>query len=311
MEFVSAETAPVQSEAPEAPVAAPTKEPNIHLWQAELRAALKQVESWHERGRRVEERYRDERQDSAKDTRWNLFYSNVATQQALLYGRPPQATVTRRFMDSADDTARVAGDMLQRLINTQVENGHEDPYAQALQCVLLDRLLPGLGAARVVYASTLEDVPETPAATDPITGAIVAEAVPAHKVKVDERVSTAYVYWQDFLWSSGARTWEEVRWVGFRNLLSRPTAISRFGEANAKILQYTNQSDKNAPHMSSGEPDPMARAEVWEVWDKEAKQVYWFADGTPRFLDVKNDPLRLPGFFPCPRPLAANLTNKE
>lgn len=290
---------------------APGKEPNIHLWQAELRAALKQVESWHERGRRVEERYRDERQDSATDSRWNLFYSNVATQQALLYGRPPQATVTRRFMDSADDAARVAGDILQRLINVQIEDGYDDPYAQALQNALLDLLLPGLGIARVVYTPTFKEVPEVAAVVDPVTGAVLAEAVPAHRVKEDEQVTTSYVYWQDFLWSSGARTWEEVRWVGFRSLLSRTTAIKRFGEANANLLQYKNQSDKNAPHMASGEPDPMARAEVWEVWDKEERCVYWLSEVGPRFLDVKKDPLRLRGFFPCPRPMVVNLTNKE
>jgi hypothetical protein len=39
--------------------------------------------------------------------------------------------------------------------------------------------------------------------------------------------------------------------------------------------------------------------------------VRWFAEGMDVILDEKPDPLGLPGFFPCPEPLAANLTTSK
>jgi hypothetical protein len=66
-------------------------------WQAELAAAHKVVEKWHEQGGEVVKRFLDERETKIQgDTRWNLFTTNIETQQATLYGQTPRVSVTRR-----------------------------------------------------------------------------------------------------------------------------------------------------------------------------------------------------------------------
>jgi len=47
---------------------------------------------------------------------------------------------------------------------------------------------------------------------------------------------------------------------------------------------------------------------VWEIWDKEHKLVFWYVEGNPKILDVKDDILGLKDFWPCARPMVANLT---
>ncbi|NBW39294.1 MAG: molecular chaperone, partial [Cytophagia bacterium] len=43
--------------------------------------------------------------------------------------------------------------------------------------------------------------------------------------------------------------------------------------------------------------------------DKETQKVYWFCKGMPQMIDVRDDPLGLEGFFPCPKPLYATTTS--
>jgi len=117
-------------------------------WNAEMVAAAENQKSWVEAGDKVVKRFLDNRSDlrSDGDTRVNLFTSNVQTLQALLYGKEPKVDVKRKFADPNDDIARVGGEVLQRLLNTDIERD-SDTYATALENCLEDRLLPGLGQA--------------------------------------------------------------------------------------------------------------------------------------------------------------------
>jgi hypothetical protein len=55
-----------------------------------------------------------------------------------------------------------------------------------------------------------------------------------------------------------------------------------------------------------------ARAEVWELWDKPSRCAIWLAkDFSEKLLDKRDDPLHLPEFFPCPRPLSATMTTES
>lgn len=290
-------------------------------WQTELAAAKEYVKKWHTIGRKVQAVFRDEREAEQEGaTRWNLFTSNVLTQQALLYGNTPTVTVTRKFADSADDVARVAGTILERALNADVERDG-DSYSEALQYALEDHLLPGLGQVRVRYAADWEEVPGRPAMLSP-DGRELAPAVPPVSRKVYECVETDYVRWEDFLWSP-AGVWHEVRWVAFRSELSKTQVRERFDDevgADGKLLKETRgYSVADAiPYAAngrgvdgkakSGKADPWARASVWEIWDKDSRRVYWYVEGYPNTLDQKDDPLGLVGFFPCPKPLAANTT---
>jgi hypothetical protein len=119
-------------------------------WQFEIAAARKSVEDWHKAGEKVVKRFLDKRDDGDTSSRVNLFHSNTQTLLSMLYGKPPSCVVSRRFADADDDVARVAGEVLERHLNTDMEDDG-DGYALALQYALQDRLLPGLGVVRVRY----------------------------------------------------------------------------------------------------------------------------------------------------------------
>ncbi|HAM41747.1 MAG TPA: hypothetical protein DCP69_10555 [Candidatus Omnitrophica bacterium] len=279
------------------------------LWQVEISAAKERLREWHARGDRIVDRFLDKRSgaDQVAEKRLNLFAADTITKRALLYGKVPTVDVSRRFADSADDVARVASEMLERILNADLERD-EDSYATALGLAVDDRLLAGMGNIRWRYTAEFEPVPETPAKTDPATGAELAPAVPAGESKTSESVESSYVPWKDQLWSK-ARFFGEIRWWAFRAHMAEAEFSQRF---SAELWQRIPKG--SAMPKDDGDKqqrDPWARAEVWEVWDKESGRVVWYVDGHDSILDTKDDPLGLDGFWPFPRPLVANVTTSE
>jgi tRNA U38,U39,U40 pseudouridine synthase TruA len=269
-------------------------------WQPEIEAARAELKKWHKTGETVLKRFRDERGSSTNgDTRWNLYTTNVQTQRALLYGNVPKVSVDRRFADAKDSLARVAGEMLERLLNSDIARD-TDGYSQALLAALDDRLQPGLGLVRVRYVVESE-TQETPAIAHPLTGEELAPAY-SQEVKTREDVETDHVHWKDFLWSP-CRSHNELRWIAFRAEMPRKELRRRFGDKVARRVPLNAKKDKDREKES-----PLARAEVWEIWSKEYRKVFWYVEGYDETLDVKADPLGLEGFWPCPRPMLANVT---
>lgn len=278
-------------------------------WLIEITAAKDNQKPWWSLGEKVRKRYLDEgREENSPRSRLNLFHSNVVTELSILYGSMPQADVSRRFNDADDDAARVGGEMLERILNTDIECD-DDGFRSALRYAVEDWQIPGLGQARCRYEAEFEDGEETPAKMDDETGEELAPAVPAVQKKSEEQVETDYVHWRDFLWSP-ARTWHEVRWVAFRAEMTRDACVERFGDklgSQVPLVQkrLTDGDDKETPK------EAWSRAEVWEIWCKEDKKVRWLAEGMLELLDTKDDPLGLEEFFPCPRPLIANATTAK
>ena len=286
-------------------------------WQVELKAAEKNQKNWVEQGQKIVSRFLDDRSESREavrsETRVNVFTANVQTLRALLYGKDPAVNVKRRFADPNDDIARVAAEMLERLLNTDIEKD-SDTYSTALRYALGDRLLPGLGQCRIRYEAEFEEQPFVPAITkphpeDPTKTFEIAPGYQPEDKKTYECVETDYVFWEDFRWSP-ARNWNDVRWVAFRIYMTREALIKRFGEDVGKRVPL------NSKTTSRGEEDglknePWQRAEVWEIWSKESREVFWWVDGHYEILDRKPDPLGLEGFWPCPEPLVANLTTTK
>jgi hypothetical protein len=114
-----------------------------------------------------------------------------------------------------------------------------------------------------------------------------------------------YVHWKDFGHSS-ARTWEEVtqvwRWV----YMTREALVERFGEDMGRKIPLDSGPDNlDGPNKQR----EGTRAKICELWDRETQKVYWIHKGMAQFVDERDDPLRLEGFYPCPRPLYATTTS--
>jgi hypothetical protein len=279
------------------------------LWSKEIGAAKEMVRKWHDQGDKIIERYLDDRGSSRRDlTRLNLFTANTQTMEALLFGKSPKVDVQRRFADQDDDQARVAGEMLERILNTDIERD-DDPQQEAFRNALSDRLRPGLAVVRCLYeVGETEIVPGTPAQTDPQTGAVTAPAVPEQETRPNEKVSVEYAYWKDVLWSP-CRTFSELRWVAFAAEMSEGQFNGRFKGKEA--VWTANRKNPASAEDSTKVKDPLDRCVVWEIWSKEKKSVYWYVVGAEEILDSKPDPLGLTGFWPFPRPMFANLTTSK
>ena len=277
-------------------------------WGTEIEASSKELRRFHDDANRITQRYLDKRDAYGKDeSRVNLFWSTMKVLLSMLYARPPKADVSRSFLDYDDDVARVAGTMLQRILNRGFDDDTAAWDANVRQGIE-DWLVVGLGQIWLRYEVKTEPY-VIPAQVDPMTGMELAPEQEAERI-VDEDAPGDYVYWEDFFWSP-ARTWNEVRWVARRVYMTKDQLEARFGPEIAAVVPLGLQSRKESVNDQSPKNDPWSKAEVFEIWCKEEKKVYWFARGADVILDVKDDPLQLDGFYPCPKPLAANLTSSN
>lgn len=265
-------------------------------WLAEMANADTRLKSFRKLGTKTVKKYtggmsthRDTASpdDRGGNFRLNLYHSNVHTLQSMLYGNLPKVTVGRRHQDPNDDIGRVAAMILERLLNNDVQdNGKE--YNSVLRAVLQDRLLPGLGVARVRYE--VEEDGE---------GGFLGEDAP-----ID------YYHWRDVSWGWG-RTFADLPWIGFRSFLRKDDVRERFGDEAADGVQLKNEgvvSNRQEEPQDVDEDGPWKKAEVWEIWDKTSRKVVWISPGYDQVLDTRDDTLGLQGFYPCPPFLLANQT---
>lgn len=275
----------------------------LKYWATELDAARKRVRNWHRQADKITNRYINRKRDD--DGRLtdrtktgfaiNLFHSNVTTLNSMLYGNLPKVDVSRKFQDSQDDTARVAAEMMERMLNSDISEHGED-YDTVLRSCLQDRLVPGLGCARVRYEMSVESLP------DPATGQMVEQ------VK-SETAPVEYFHWRDLLWG-WSRAFHDLPWLAYRTYLDREEMEKRFGAQNAKDAQYKKQDvqTEEGDDALTDQDSDWRKAEVWEIWDKSTKKVYWMTKGCEKLLETKADPLKLSKFFPSPGFFIANPT---
>ena len=271
------------------------------FWDKELVAANKRVKKFHSKGGAIVDRYigKGRTDDILKTSRLNLFHSNVKTLQSMLYGNLPKVDVSRRYADGTDDAARVAAEIFERLLNLDVQENGKD-YDAVLRSCLQDRLLPGLGCARVSYEVETEEMP------DPMTGEMVEQIV-------SEAAPLTYYFWKDMLWSWG-RNFSTLRWIAFRNDMDKKVFVERFGEDATKNIEFKEMAahtDADGGDIGENDKDVIKKVEVWEIWCKDTKQVYWYTKGAQKLLDTKDDTLGLKGFFPCPPFFMANATTTD
>lgn len=293
----------------------PTSE--YRRWLREMDASQRRMRKWHKQGDQIQARFQDRRgiqgsgsygdpdnMNNNRSFRVNLFNTNVVTLKSMLYGNTPKVDVSRRYDDADDDPARVASYMLGRLLNN-------DPNCMGVDTdtvfahVLEDRLLPGLAVARVRYEFKSRDQ-EVPAIEDE-EGNVTAAGYTSTEI-AGEYAPIDYVHWDDFRWG-WCRTWDECPWVAFRSYLTKGEVESRFGEEAAKQLNYKKVSTNDVvdKRLTADEvAEAGTRAEVWEIWEKKSKKVFWWNREFEKTLGQEEDPLELYNFFPCPKPWIAN-----
>lgn len=282
-------------------------------WVSEIDMAELELKKFHERARRVNKRFIDERDMMESENKWfNLFYANTGIMESALYAQLPKPTVSRRFKDFDDDVARVAALIIERSIVQDLDDPR-DTFDSTMRHCVQDRLIPGLAQAWLRLETDTAEIPY-----EESVGADVAAQTPQPSDYVplkritDQRVCVDYVYWQDFIWSP-CRIWAERRWVGRKVYLDRDELIKRFGDEKGKAvpLDYTPNKGTDAVEGSTPKHEVLKKACVYELWDRGTKKVFWISKSYPEILDEKDDPLQLVGFEPCPTPMLANVTTSN
>lgn len=299
----------------------------VERWKLEIQYSQKELEKFHERAKKVNDRYLDERSArDAGDRKFNLFYANTGILVSSLYAQIPEPDVKRKYLDYKDQLARVGANILQRCI-TPDNDDPRDMFDMVMKQCVQDRLIPGLGTAWLRLETdtevvTLDPTPFTEDLTAlPAHGFDSTHAVDEPQLQqqaqlepieyeriTDQRVAIDYVYWRDFFWSP-CRVWQERRWVARRVYMTRDELIERFGEELGELIPLTH-SPRSAnkdlqKHMVFTE------AEVYEIWDRTERKVIWLSMDYDEILDEQEDILGLVGFDPCPKPMMANLTTSS
>jgi len=277
-------------------------------WIAEIQQSEKEKEAFQKQGYKVIKRYLDERTDiDGVDRKFNIFYANVEIIKAALYAEIPTVEVSRRFSDPDDDVSRVAANILQRNLQQDIDEPHCD-FDETMRGCIEDYLLPGLSTA------WLRMEVETEERTIPATyGPDGTEYAPemTYEAIVEQEVYIDYVFWDDLLWSP-CRTWAERRWVGRKVRMTRDKLKKRFGdELGARIPLDYNPQYRAASLSNTPKHEVFLQATIYEIWDKEKKEVHWISKSHDEILDTRKDPLEIEDFEPCPRPLMANTTTSN
>src|SRR5574343_1630304 len=281
-------------------------EPNgvYKRWEDEITFAEKEMGKFWKAARLTIRRYIDDRDATEVQKRWiNAFFTNVGIMEASLYDQSPEASVSRRFLDMDDDVGRVAGNILERCINQDMDEADCD-FDAVMRHAVFDRLVPGLGAAWLRLENEFQE----------IEGQLDPETQEPLKKIANQEVAIDWVIYEDFIFSP-CRVWEERRWVARKVYMTRDQLVKRWGEEKGKQVPLTTQSSvqQNLPNGNTPSNMVLKRGCVYEIWDRESRKVIWFAKGMDEILEERDDFLRLRGgrFEPCPKPMFANLTTSN
>jgi len=311
----------------------PTKKADrAAYWNNEILNARKFEENWRERASGIVQRYRDDNVNRfERESRMNIFHSNVDTLKSALYFKTPKPRVTRRFKTD-DPVGKSIAMVMERALQYQLDVYDFD---SAVKKAIEDMLIVGRGAIRMRYDPVLvEGEPERIAVqVEPIVG--IGEVAPGQmgEVQVGQRlldpegnevqqedvkqdvrgmfiegkpveyigeqsIRCEYVHWDD-LTIAPARCWEDVKWIAFRHLLTRQDLIDYYGTKGEQI-PLTYRQSQMSDYQDNPEPD---MAEVYEIWDKRSGKQIFVATSFNEILEDIDDPYNLEGFWPMPEPL--------
>ncbi len=271
----------------------------VSRWVSELELSEKQQRPWVERGRRIVRRYVDDRAQAndVRRRRFALLWANIQTLAPAIYARTPTAVVSRRWRD-ADPVGRTASEVIERALNFSLDAAD---FADIMTALRDEYLLVGRGQAWVRYVPQIRAADAEPAPSP--DGEVTDDQAQYDEVVWEEAICD-HVHWEDF-GTNPARTWSEVRFVWRRCFMTRDELVDRFGDDKGAACPLDWKADGEG-----GESDKdvqFAKACVYEIWDKVGRQVLWICKAyTDDCLDVRDDPLGLKDFFPCPRPLLAS-----
>lgn len=258
-------------------------------WKREIEFAERSEEykEWLERCGTIRQRYKNEKDGEIhRDHRYAILWSNVQTMRPALYSRTPVPFIRRRYKDN-DAVARVAAEVLERANKYTLDE--DEGFDSTIQDAVDDYLLFGKGWTWNRYEFEEQG------------GKIVHQKVITEHVPCDE------------ILHNPAKGPKGIRWIARKNYMRRDQLEKFFKDVDKKVLKEIpldhklsgGNKDGGDEGEGDGKSDAFGRACIYEIWDKESKQVYWISKSYPDLIEQRDPPLDLQDFFPCPNPLIA------
>jgi hypothetical protein len=280
------------------------------FWLQAIQLASDDEGDWRKDAEEALKRFR-----TGKKQGFNILYANTQTTVPALYNSPPAPDVRRRFdlitpqppqsqpqpqpqpgmpPPPPDPQAQMAMQAYQAQV-AQAKQGQEDGkqvctaieraisvaselynFDGVMQAAVLDRQLPGRGVTRARICM----------------GAAGSKWVECEQVQ-----------WDDFRHGPG-KTFKDWPWVAFRHRQTREELVKLAGPVIGQEVKLDAQVGDTPAKNTDSLPDSFKRALTWEVWDKEERKVYWFAESYKDApLAEQPDPYELREFLPIPEPL--------
>lgn len=259
---------------------------DARFWLREIEAAKCRNATWYDNADRAEKRYRDEEERASGSL--NIFWANVETQKAAIgedFGKPEVTRVNAPENDGG--LARHVALVWERAIAAAVR---DDDDNHDIGLAVGDVFVPGRG---VIWCELDLDEDE------------------AGRVRW-ARAPLVRIPYRDFLHGEATR-WGSVPWVARAHEWTRDDLVANCRLTEAEAEQVPLCVDRTAAQLegetlTKQQRDQFKRARVWEIWTTfPRKRRLYVAEGyADRVLLGQDDPYRLKGFFPCPRPMQAN-----
>jgi hypothetical protein len=252
----------------------------IKAWMTEIKDALKREKKYRERGAKVVKLYEAR---EPENTPFAILYSNTETLVPAIYSALPIPMVQRKFKDP-DPVGKAVSEVCTRVAKFLLDNDDEDfdCFDDLTQQAVLDAVLVNRGLSRFRYF--------------------------AHENGYGEEcVYGEAVRWDKFI-HGYARTWKKVPWIGFEWDMSSDELKKNFKKAKFTDLRKTGGSTDDGDNAVEGqdreELTGVRTYKVYEIWDKRTKKVFFISPLAPdTILKYSDDPLKLTGFFPVPKPM--------
>lgn len=239
-------------------------------WISKISTAEKKFADYYDLVDEIRQYYRNDRHKNKQ----NIFWSSIETMKPFLYFKQPQPFVVRSNKN-ADVAETLACKILERAL---AWNMKQFDFDSVVKYARNDFLLSGEGILWEQYRATFKRIGED-------------------TIKDTERVDTIYVSPKMFLVDTDkVNVWEDVEWIARRIYMNMSEICVNFPSEVCDILRQTL--------------DEKAVLTIYEIWDKPSRNIYYLSPQyAADFLYIQPDVLHLSGFFPCPKPILATLTN--
>lgn len=305
--------------APEAPAEEKKEERDTpEFWRKWIKVADKAGESHRQMAKMAWDEY--ENSDEKIKRPYPIYYSSCKTLEPAYYAKTPDLTTKRRF-DIKDEIAMTGCLITERLGEYLLESVEFDACMHA---AVQDFIHADKSTLQIVYDQSTKQqedrVPLSPADTGEYyddMGGVWAEDVyqdaegffgkRVNDQLAEQSIKLVSAPYDEIIHTPDAKSYSEVREIGYHFCLNKDEAEARFGD-KAKTIQWKSKKaiKRGGDTWEGGAERENVESigqyvEGWEIWSKPNRRVYWITDQYQGgFLDDRDDPYKLREFFPSP-----------